>query len=47
LSDGAAWPIKTAIRKFREEFEEYIKRTNPGGCMNTDPAPDLETVGTY
>ena len=29
LADGAAWPIKNAIRKFRGEFEEYIKRTNP------------------
>jgi NADH-quinone oxidoreductase subunit F len=26
LSDGAAWPVKNAIRKFRPEFEEYIQR---------------------
>ena len=25
LSDGAAWPIKNAIKKFRSEFEEYIQ----------------------
>ena len=25
LADGAAWPMKTAINKFRSEFEEYIK----------------------
>ena len=25
LSDGAAWPIKNAIKKFRGEFEEYIQ----------------------
>ena len=24
LSDGAAWPVKNAIKKFRGEFEEYI-----------------------
>ena len=24
LSDGAAWPIKNAIVKFRKEFEDYI-----------------------
>ncbi len=24
LADGAAWPIKTAINKFRNEFETYI-----------------------
>jgi NADH-quinone oxidoreductase subunit F len=25
LSDGAAWPVKNAIKKFRSEFEEYIR----------------------
>lgn len=25
LADGAAWPIKNALQKFRPEFEEYIK----------------------
>jgi len=25
LSDGAAWPVKNAIAKFRPEFEEFIK----------------------
>jgi NADH-quinone oxidoreductase subunit F len=25
LADGAAWPIKNAMAKFRPEFEEYIK----------------------
>lgn len=24
LSDGAAWPVKNAIKKFRSEFEDYI-----------------------
>jgi NADH-quinone oxidoreductase subunit F len=26
LADGAAWPVKNAITKFRGEFEEYIKQ---------------------
>lgn len=26
LSDGAAWPVKNAIKKFRGEFEEYIAK---------------------
>lgn len=26
LADGAGWPVKTAIRKFRPEFESYIKQ---------------------
>lgn len=25
LADGAAWPVKNAIAKFRPEFEDYIK----------------------
>jgi NADH-quinone oxidoreductase subunit F len=25
LSDGAAWPVKNAISKFRGEFEDYIR----------------------
>jgi NADH-quinone oxidoreductase subunit F len=25
LADGAGWPVKNAIKKFRPEFEEYIK----------------------
>jgi NADH-quinone oxidoreductase subunit F len=25
LADGAGWPVKTAIRKFREEFEAAIR----------------------
>jgi NADH-quinone oxidoreductase subunit F len=44
LADGAAWPIKNAIRKFRGEFEEYIKRTNPTGYMTSDPVPALPVL---
>jgi NADH-quinone oxidoreductase subunit F len=25
LADGAGWPVKTIVRKFRAEFEDYIK----------------------
>jgi len=25
LADGAGWPVKTAVRKFRAEFERYIQ----------------------
>ena len=47
LADGAAWPLKNAIRKFRDELEAYIKRTNPEGYMETDPVPILEIIGTH
>jgi NADH-quinone oxidoreductase subunit F len=47
LADGAAWPIKNAIKKFRGEFEDYIKQTNPHGWMVTDPVPALQIVGAH
>jgi len=47
LADGAAWPMKNAIRKFRGEFEEYIRHTNPNGYAVTDAVPALETVGAH
>ena len=25
LADGAGWPVKNAVRKFKAEFESYIK----------------------
>jgi NADH-quinone oxidoreductase subunit F len=30
LADGAGWPVKNAIRKFRPEFEEYIRARKKG-----------------
>ncbi len=46
LADGAAWPMKNAIRKFRGEFEEYIRRTNPAGAETAEPvaAMAMESV---
>jgi NADH-quinone oxidoreductase subunit F len=43
LADGAAWPIKTAIRKFRGELEDYIQHTNASGYMVTAPVAALES----
>lgn len=37
LSDGAAWPVKNAIKKFRPEFEEYIR----AGRRSITPAQEL------
>src|SRR5688572_839703 len=42
LADGAAWPIKNCLQKFRPELEEYIKRTNPTGWMETKPVAALQ-----
>ncbi|REJ91360.1 MAG: NADH-quinone oxidoreductase subunit NuoF [Planctomycetota bacterium] len=47
LADGAAWPMKNAIRKFRGEFEEYIRRTNPDGCETTEPVEALQIIGVH
>jgi len=47
LADGAAWPIKNAIQKFRGEFEDYIRQTNPTGWMVTEPVSRLAIVATH
>lgn len=47
LADGAAWPIKNAIRKFRDEFEEYIRHTNPTGYMVTDAVDSLAVLNGH
>jgi NADH-quinone oxidoreductase subunit F len=57
LSDGAAWPVKNAITKFRGEFEEYIKSgrssITPAQRMmeHASPTAEMELVqvsaGTY
>jgi NADH-quinone oxidoreductase subunit F len=47
LADGAAWPIKNAIRKFRGEFEDYIKRTNPTSYMATEAAQALPVLAGH
>ena len=47
LADGAAWPIKNAIRKFRGEFEEYIRSTNPQGYAVTDAVPALPVLAHH
>ncbi|MGH7136838.1 MAG: NADH-ubiquinone oxidoreductase-F iron-sulfur binding region domain-containing protein, partial [Pirellulales bacterium] len=45
LADGAAWPIKNAIRKFRQEFEDFIRRTNPSGYDKTEAVLSLDPRG--
>ncbi len=37
LADGAAWPIKNVLAKFRPEFEEYIR----AGRRTMTPAQEL------
>jgi NADH-quinone oxidoreductase subunit F len=36
LADGAAWPIKNAMAKFRGELEDYIK-THQDGARKVTP----------
>ena len=31
LADGCAMPIESIVRKFRDEFEEHIKKGQPSG----------------
>jgi NADH-quinone oxidoreductase subunit F len=35
LADGAAWPVKNAITKFRGEFEDYIRRHQSSAAQIT------------
>ena len=51
LADGAAWPVKNAIAKFRGEFEDYIRQHQspaarvtraPGGRSPTESGPTCE-----
>ena len=30
LPDGAAFPVRTIVQKFRSELEEHIRRQEPG-----------------
>jgi NADH-quinone oxidoreductase subunit F len=41
LADGAAWPVKNAIQKYRGEFEDYIQNKK----TSADPIHDL--VGAH
>ncbi len=47
LADGAAWPIKNCIKKFRDELEQFIKSTNPSGWAETKPVPALELLSIH
>ncbi len=47
LADGAAWPLKNGIRKFRDELEDFIKQTNPAGYAVTEAVPALDGIGIH
>ena len=42
LADGAGWPVKTAVRKFRAEFEAAIR-----GGEKSKYAKALTVVGAH
>ncbi|WP_437206200.1 NADH-quinone oxidoreductase subunit NuoF [Planctomicrobium sp. SH664] len=43
LSDGAAWPVKNCMAKFRGEFEEYIR----SGRRTITPAQELMAAAAH
>ena len=47
LADGAAWPMKNTLRKFRAEMEQTIKETNPDGWMESKPVEAFEAGGVH
>ena len=46
LADGAAWPVKNAITKFRPEFEDYIK-THQTKASAITPLQESIAHGNY
>lgn len=44
LADGAAWPIKNALVKYRDELEEFI-RTNQNPAARISPVQDSISKG--
>ncbi len=41
FADAAAWPVQSYITKFRDEFEEYIRRSATGGSSASVRAGEL------
>jgi NADH-quinone oxidoreductase subunit F len=37
LADGAGWPVKNSIQKYRSEFEQYIKSGRKVSAAKTLP----------
>jgi NADH-quinone oxidoreductase subunit F len=44
LGDAAAWPVASAIRHFRPEFEEYVK--NPAAIKNVKHYHNMHNLAT-
>ena len=36
LADGAAWPVKQAMQKFRPEFEEFIRSKRKSDMLDVE-----------
>ena len=39
FADAAAWPVQSYIEKFRDEFEEYIRRGRGAGKQEAPACP--------
>ncbi len=44
FADAAAWPVQSYITKFRDEFEEYIRRGAAGGSSTSARAGELSVT---
>jgi NADH-quinone oxidoreductase subunit F len=44
LGDAAAWPVASAIRHFREEFEDHVFHPEKLGCLITANSEKLTTI---
>jgi NADH-quinone oxidoreductase subunit F len=46
LADGAAWPVKTALTKFRAEFEDFIRSGRRSENVEEESFPNRESAET-
>jgi NADH-quinone oxidoreductase subunit F len=44
LGDAAAWPVASAIRHFREEFEQHVLHPEQLSCITAETAEKIATI---
>ncbi|HES58459.1 MAG TPA: NADH-quinone oxidoreductase subunit NuoF [Firmicutes bacterium] len=42
LGDAAAWPVKSAVERFPEEYEEFIEKSQLRIAVEAEPAAEVE-----
>ena len=45
--DGAGWPVKNAVQKFRGELEDFIRQGMPSAAIRNGKSAGLPLVGAH